>query len=62
LPYAPHLEIGRHRGWRIVETELRIGRTGCFRVTATGADSRPRYRSPFPAPRWAQPAGERLKG
>lgn len=26
----------QHGGWRIVQTELRIGRTGCFAITASG--------------------------
>jgi hypothetical protein len=37
LRFAPDLEIARGEGWRIVRTELRIGRTGCFRITAIGA-------------------------
>jgi hypothetical protein len=36
LRVARALRIPARRGWRIVETELRIGRTGCFRVTAAG--------------------------
>jgi hypothetical protein len=36
LRFANALRIGARRGWRIVPTELRIGRTGCFRITATG--------------------------
>ncbi len=36
LRFANALRIGARRGWRIVSTELRIGRTGCFRITATG--------------------------
>ena len=35
LRFARALTIGPH-GWRIVQTELRIGRTGCFTVTASG--------------------------
>ncbi|HZT14688.1 MAG TPA: hypothetical protein VFA19_01965 [Gaiellaceae bacterium] len=34
--FASRLRIAPARGWRIVRTELRIGRTGCFRLTATG--------------------------
>ena len=28
--------ISPRTGWRIVETELRIGRTGCFAISASG--------------------------
>ena len=37
LTFAATLRIAPSRGWRIVPTELRIGRTGCFELTATGA-------------------------
>jgi hypothetical protein len=36
LRFSPALTVAAHRGWRIVETELRIGRTGCFSISATG--------------------------
>lgn len=36
LHFSPTLTVAAHRGWRIVETELRIGRTGCFSMSATG--------------------------
>jgi hypothetical protein len=36
LRFMPALRIAPPRGWRIVRTELRIGRTGCFRITASG--------------------------
>lgn len=36
LRFTAALWIASRRGWRIVRTELRIGRTGCFRITATG--------------------------
>jgi hypothetical protein len=36
LQFATTLRIAPHAGWRIVATELRIGRTGCFRLTARG--------------------------
>jgi hypothetical protein len=52
LRYAPHLAIARHRGWRIVETELRIGRTGCFRITATGTDLNAHIPLAVPGPDW----------
>jgi hypothetical protein len=35
--FATTLRIAALRGWRIVPTELRIGRTGCFELIATGA-------------------------
>jgi hypothetical protein len=52
LRYASHLAIARHRGWRIVETEVRIGRTGCFRVTATGTDLSAQIPLSVPGPDW----------
>lgn len=52
LHYASHLVVARHRGWRIVETELRIGRTGCFRLTATGTDLNARIPLSVPGPDW----------
>jgi hypothetical protein len=36
LRFARALAIGPATGWRIVQTELRIGRTGCFALTASG--------------------------
>jgi hypothetical protein len=55
LRYAPRLRVDRHPGWRIVETELRIGRTGCFRLTATGADLTARIPLAVPGPDWGTP-------
>jgi hypothetical protein len=52
LRYAPHLEIAPHYGWRIVETELRIGRTGCFRITATGTGLTAWIPFSVPGPDW----------
>jgi hypothetical protein len=52
LRYASRLAIARHPGWRIVETELRIGRTGCFRVTATGTGLKARIPLSVPGPDW----------
>jgi hypothetical protein len=52
LRYASQLAIGVQRGWRIVETELRIGRTGCFRLTATGTDLRAQIPLSVPGPDW----------
>jgi hypothetical protein len=36
MRFRATLRIGPGSRWRIVPTELRIGRTGCFRITATG--------------------------
>ena len=38
LHFARAITINPHAGWRIVQTELRIGRTGCFSITASGRD------------------------
>jgi hypothetical protein len=38
LRFAPALTINPRSGWRIVQTDLRIGRTGCFAITASGRD------------------------
>jgi hypothetical protein len=55
LRYASQLRIPADRGWRIVETELRIGRTGCFRITATGAGLKARIPLAVPGPDWGTP-------
>lgn len=36
LHFARSLIITPRAGWRIVQTELRIGRTGCFAISASG--------------------------
>ncbi len=36
LQFARALTITSRAGWRIVQTELRIGRTGCFTINASG--------------------------
>jgi hypothetical protein len=36
LRFSVALTIAARPGWRIVQTELRIGRTGCFAITASG--------------------------
>jgi hypothetical protein len=36
LDFATALTIRPGPGWRIVQTELRIGRTGCFAIAASG--------------------------
>jgi hypothetical protein len=55
LRYAPRLQIAHRRGWRIVETELRIGRTGCFRITATGPKLNAQIPLAVPGPDWGTP-------
>lgn len=55
LRYAPRLQITRRPGWRIVETELRIGRTGCFRLTATGPQLNAQIPLAVPGPDWGTP-------
>jgi hypothetical protein len=36
LAFTPALRVGPMAGWLITQTEIRIGRTGCFQLTATG--------------------------
>jgi hypothetical protein len=36
LRFASTLHISGKKGWRFTHTELRIGRTGCFRITVSG--------------------------
>jgi hypothetical protein len=55
LHYAPRLHIARRPGWRIVETQLRIGRTGCFRLTVTGPRLNARIPLAVPGPDWGTP-------
>jgi hypothetical protein len=55
LHYASRLRIAHHHGWRIIETELHIGRTGCFRVTATGTDLHVQIPLAVPGPDWGTP-------
>lgn len=55
LRFASALEIKRHDGWRIAETELRIGRTGCFAITATGPGLRAVIPLSVPGPDYGTP-------
>jgi hypothetical protein len=55
LHFAAHLRVAAKPGWRIVETELRIGRTGCFRLTATGTDLNAQTPLSVPGPDWGTP-------
>jgi hypothetical protein len=53
--FAPRLHIPGGNGWRIVQSELRIGRTGCFRITATGRDLHASIPLAVPGPDWGTP-------
>jgi len=55
LAFAPSLRIAPRSGWRIVRTELRIGRTGCFRVAARGAGLHTALPLMVPGPDWGTP-------
>jgi hypothetical protein len=55
LHYAPRLRIAPRPGWRVIETQLRIGRTGCFRLTATGPQLNVRIPLAVPGPDWGTP-------
>lgn len=50
--FARSLSIARRGGWRIVRTELRIGRTGCFEVSATGNGVHVTIPLSVPGPDW----------
>jgi hypothetical protein len=55
LRFAPSLRIARRSGWRIVPTELRIGRTGCFQLTVSGAGLRRTIPLAVPGPDYGTP-------
>jgi hypothetical protein len=55
LRFAAVLRIASRIGWRIVPTELRIGRTGCFRITATGHGLRETIPLAVPGPDYGTP-------
>jgi hypothetical protein len=55
LHFASALRIAPRKGWRIVPTELRIGRTGCFRITATGRSLRLSIPLAVPGPDYGTP-------
>jgi hypothetical protein len=55
LHFAAALAVQPHRGWRIVHTELRIGRTGCFAITATGKGLYARIPLSIPGPDYGTP-------
>lgn len=53
--FARSLAISGRAGWRIVRTELRIGRTGCFEVSATGNGLHVTIPLSVPGPDWPTP-------
>jgi hypothetical protein len=53
--FARTLAIARRAGWRIVRTELQIGRTGCFEVSATGNGLNVTIPLSVPGPDWPTP-------
>ena len=55
LRFANALTVRAHAGWRIVQTELRIGRTGCFAITASGRNLHARIPLSVPGPDYGTP-------
>jgi len=55
LRFATVLRIPAHAGWRIVPTELRIGRTGCFAITASGPSLHASIPLSVPGPDYGTP-------
>lgn len=55
LEFAAALRISAGSGWRIVRTELRIGRTGCFRIDVTGRLLRRSIPLAVPGPDYGTP-------
>jgi len=52
LREARALKLPARTGWRIVRTELAIGRTGCFRIVARGRGLRAVLPMAVPGPDW----------
>jgi len=50
LQFADALQVRSRRGWRIVKTELRIGRTGCFVIDGSGPGLHARIPLAVPGP------------
>jgi hypothetical protein len=50
--FARSLPIAGRGGWRIIRTELRIGRTGCFEISATGKGLHVTIPLSVPGPDW----------
>lgn len=55
LRFARALVVRPQAGWRIVQTELRIGRTGCFAVTVAGPGLREVVPLAVPGPDYGTP-------
>lgn len=55
LRFANALTVKPHPGWRIVQTELRIGRTGCFTIIASGRNLHARIPLSVPGPDYGTP-------
>ena len=53
--WTPALRVPAGRGWRLVRTMLRIGRTGCFSITAAGAGLHVSLPLAVPGPDWGTP-------
>ena len=62
LTFQTSLRVMPGTGWRIIPTELRIGRTGCYQLQATGSGLRARIPLAVPGPTGAHPAGSHLPG
>jgi hypothetical protein len=55
LRWAQSLRVPAGARWRIVRTMLRIGRTGCFRLTVSGAGFGVSLPLAVPGPDWGTP-------
>jgi hypothetical protein len=55
LRFARALVVRPRAGWRIVRTELRIGRTGCFAITVSGRHLRAVIPLAVPGPDYGTP-------
>ncbi len=55
LAFGSRLTIAGGAGWRIVPTELRIGRTGCFQLTVSGPRLHETIPLAVPGPDWRTP-------
>jgi hypothetical protein len=55
LRFADRLPIAAGKGWRIAKTEIRIGRTGCFAISASGLGLVGRIPLAVPGPDYGTP-------
>lgn len=55
LHFSRALTVDPHTGWRIVQTELRIGRTGCFTIRISGRGLRTLIPLAVPGPDYGTP-------